>query len=175
MPRGIKATKLTLSLPFGIGSIDFEPNDVQKKAAWSLYVELVSRISVQPMKENEGLLREALSSLYSVFAVTRQILKDAGPDVAAGGKNSVGFVALEVLNRGLRPVLTEWHPRLEDYEQGREAGVSRVKHERAWGEYKTLQKKLENLRVGMLDYATALGKIAGVDLPLTTETEEKSK
>jgi hypothetical protein len=65
MPGGIKVTKMTLSLPFGIGSIDFEPNEAQKKAAWNLYIELVSRISVQPLKEDEGLLREALTSLYN--------------------------------------------------------------------------------------------------------------
>ena len=37
----------------------WEPNDDEGKAAWELYVELVTRIAVVPLGGEEGLLREA--------------------------------------------------------------------------------------------------------------------
>jgi hypothetical protein len=40
----------------------WKPDDTQRRAAWELYVELVTRIAVLPLAGNEGLLREALSS-----------------------------------------------------------------------------------------------------------------
>ena len=54
--------KVSVSLPFGIGSVEWEVDQKQSRAAWSLYVELVTRIAVEPLKADEGLVREALNS-----------------------------------------------------------------------------------------------------------------
>jgi hypothetical protein len=51
----------------------------QQNAAWEMYVELVTRIAIQPLSEDRGLLREALTSLYSLFPKTRRILKQHRP------------------------------------------------------------------------------------------------
>ena len=82
--KKVKATKLTVGLPFNLGSLEFENDEAQQRAAWSLYVELSTRIAVQPLEEGEGILREALTSLYNVFGITRQILREAGPEIAKG-------------------------------------------------------------------------------------------
>jgi hypothetical protein len=100
-----KLKKVAISLPFGIGSA-------------SLYVELVTRIAVQSLEFDQGLVREALNSLYSLFGTTREVLKAAGPDVGAS-KNSVGGIAIAVLNNGLRPFLAKWHPVLQAWEARR--------------------------------------------------------
>lgn len=71
--------KVSVSLPFGIGSAEWQADNTERRAAWSLYVELVTRIAVQSLEIDEGLLREALNSLYSLFGTTRQVLKEAGP------------------------------------------------------------------------------------------------
>lgn len=99
-----KLTKVSVNLPFGIGGTEWEPDNTERKAAWSLLVELVTRVTIQPLETDQGLLREALTSLYSLFATTREILKQAGPDVGAS-RQSVGGIAIIVLNRGLRPFL----------------------------------------------------------------------
>src|SRR5208282_171095 len=96
-----KLTKLSVSLPFGLGSAEWTEDPTERRAAWSLYVELVTRIAVQPLSAEEGSIREALNSLYALFGTTREILKAAGPDVAVKGLNSVGGIAIETLNRGL--------------------------------------------------------------------------
>ena len=47
-----------------------------------MYIELATRISTQALKDDEGILREALSSLHDLFPITREILKRHGPTVA---------------------------------------------------------------------------------------------
>jgi hypothetical protein len=39
--------EVSVSLPFGIGSVKWQTNTTEREAAWSLYVELVTRIAVQ--------------------------------------------------------------------------------------------------------------------------------
>ncbi len=154
--------KVSVSLPFGIGSAEWEADPTQRRAAWSLYVELVTRITVEPLEGEEGLLREALNSLYSLFGTTREILKEAGPDVGAS-HNSVGGIAIAVLNKGLRPFLTQWHPRLQVWEAKRPADVSPAEHEQQWSEAPKLQSSLASLRRDLNQYALALADIAGVE------------
>lgn len=163
MTKKIKATKLTVGLPFELGKLEFEPDEVQQQAAWELYVEVSTRIAVQPLDPEEGLMREALSSLHNVFSATREILRRAGPSVAQG-PNSLGAVAIEVLNIGLRPFLAKWHPLLLAYEQQRPPGVDPLEHERSWERESELRKELVNLQEQMKVYTEALGKIAGVSL-----------
>ena len=63
----------------------------------------------------------------------------------------------------LRPVLGKWHPRLEQYEHGRAAGVSVVEHENNWSESNELRAALhDEVRLMLLDYADVLREIAGV-------------
>jgi hypothetical protein len=154
--------KVSFSLPFGIGKAEWEADPTERRAAWSLYIELVTRIAVEPLKGEEGLLREALNSLYSLFGTTREILKEAGPDVGAS-HNSVGGIAIAVLNKGLRPFLTKWHPRLQVYEAKRSADVSPKEYEDKFPEISDLRKELEALRQDLSQYALALEEIAGVE------------
>jgi len=158
----VKATKLTVGLPFNLGSLVLENDEAQQRAAWSLYVELSTRISTVPLEEGTGILREALTSLYNVFNITRQILREAGPDIAQGS-NSLGSIAIAVLNQGLRPFLVKWHPMLKDYEEEKPANLSTVDHERAWEHAYEFREELEQVRQQMLIYIDALAKIAGVE------------
>jgi len=53
-----------LQLPY-IGGVEgtWEPDESERQAAWEMYVELITRISIEELQVNEGLLRETLSSL----------------------------------------------------------------------------------------------------------------
>jgi hypothetical protein len=159
-----KLKKVSLNLPFGIGGTEWEPDPTERKAAWSLYVELVTRIAIQALdaEHDQGLLREALSSLHSLFATTRQILKDAGPNIGTS-RQSVGAIAIAVLNRGLRPFLSKWHPLLQAWEAQRSVEISPKKHEQSWQQQAQLRSELESLRQDLEQYAIALAVIAGVD------------
>lgn len=159
--KRVKATKLSVGLPFNLGQLEFENDEAQQRAAWALYVELSTRIAVQPLQEGEGFLREALTSLYNVFGITRQILREAGPEIAQGPK-SFGAIAIDVLNQGLRPFLAKWHPLLKAYEETKPPNKTTLDHERAWEEARRLREELEKVREQMIIYITALAKIAGI-------------
>ncbi|MFJ3926118.1 hypothetical protein [Streptomyces sp. NPDC090022] len=155
-----------LSIPF-VGEISgvWEPMDVEREAAWELYVELATRVSVVELEEDEGLLREALSSLYTVFATTREILRRYGPAVAprvAPGKVTFGVLAVNVLNLSIRPLLSRWHPLLTAHEAARSEGVDPVAHERRWARAGELREEIEAVRKVLLALALALNEVAGV-------------
>lgn len=165
----IKATELSVSLPFGIGGIKLELDKAHRYAAWQLYVELVTRVAIQDLHPQYGLMREIMNSLYSFFEITRKILKDCGPEIV-DGPHSLGPVAIEILNKGLRPFLTEWHTRLKVYEETRPSGMSQYEHERSWEYYKEMREALKQTQDGLRKYADVLAQIAGAK-PIHNETK----
>jgi hypothetical protein len=158
----VKATKLTVGLPFNLGSLELQNDEVQQRAAWALYVELSTRIAVQPLGSEDGILREALTSLYNIFNITRQVLREAGPEIAKGSQ-SLGSISIDVLNKGLRPFLVKWHPILKNYEERKPSDITTVDHERAWEKAAELRKELEQVRYQMTIYVSALAQIAGIE------------
>lgn len=161
--KSVKASKLKVGLPWGLGELEFVPNETQQRAAWSLYVELMTRIAVQPLDPEEGLLREALTSLYKLFDITRQILKEAGPEVAKGS-SSFGPIAIRVLNEVLRPFLAKWHPLLRAHEDKKSKEITLRDHERNWEHNTTMRAELSLLQKDMLVYGQVLAEIAGAKI-----------
>ncbi len=143
----------------------WKPTKSQKQAAWELYVELITRISVQKLGPDEGLLREALTSLYSLFETTRGILKRHGPEVAKprrGQSISLGYLAVTALNHVLRPLLAKWHPKLGHYEASRPGEISPAEHEQEWEHHDDLRKAIDDARATMMQCAELLGQVAGI-------------
>ncbi len=157
-----KLKKVSVNLPFGIGGAEWEADVTERKAAWSLYIELVTRITVQSLEADQGLLREALNSLHSMFAITRQILREAGPDVGILSA-SVGGIAIAVLNKGLRPFLSKWHPLLQTWEAQKPPTTSAKDHEKNWSLEPQMRQELLLLGKNLEQYANALAEIVGVE------------
>src|SRR6476661_3794583 len=85
----------------------WRPSDVERSAAWDLCVELATRVPVIPLREDEGLLTEALASMSAVFGSVRDILRRHGPGVAVSRPGELSFAVLagHLINQELRPVL----------------------------------------------------------------------
>jgi hypothetical protein len=131
-----------------------------------MYVELVTRISVARLGAEEGLLSESLSSLYSLFGTTREILRKYGPSVArvpGRADQSFGSIAVAILNRVLRPVLARWHPVLLEYEAARPEGASQADWERSWSRNQELRQVLEDVRGTLVQYADLLATVAEIN------------
>lgn len=160
-----KEIKVALKLPLVEIEGIWEPNENEQQAAWEMYVELITRIAVAELKPGGGLLREALSSLYSLFETTRNILRKYGPGIAvprdAEGL-SFGYLAVAILNMVLRPLLSQWHPLLLDYENNREKTVSILQHEQNWVKAEDLRQALNDTRRILIAYAGLLAQVAGV-------------
>jgi len=162
----LKSVNVSLKLPY-LGSIGgtWEPDESEKSAAWEMYVELVTRISIAELQPSEGSLREALSSLHTLFETTRKILRKYGPCVAQPKDESnwsFGYLAVIILNVVLRPVLAKWHPMLLDYESTKENFVSRIEHEQKWKKSEELRQVLNEVRSGLIEYANLLADVSSV-------------
>jgi hypothetical protein len=165
MPK-LTEVKVSLSLPY-IGEIvgTWEPEESEKNAAWEMYVELVTRISVTELKSEEGLLRGALSSLHTLFETTRSILRKYGPAIArpkAENSISFGYLAVAILNTVLRPVLAKWHPLLLECESTDNNAHSPLEREKLWEKHDELREDLNDVRAMLLEYASLLAQVAGV-------------
>jgi len=161
--RPVKLTKVTVKFPWVEG--EWVADEAQQRAAWEMYVELVTRISVAPLAPNEGLLREALASLYALFGETRRILRQYGPGVArrqGPGVLTFGEIAVDVLSRSLRPLLAEWHPELAAHEATRPPDRSPFDHERAWPKAPALRGALEDTRATLVAYLDLLAIVCDV-------------
>jgi hypothetical protein len=165
MVKAPKSIDIGLDLKFLKITGTWEPNNAERLAAWELYVELITRVSVVPLPAGEGLLREALSSLYSLFATTRDILRRHGPVIAqpkADGQYNFGYLAVAMLNIVVRPLLAHWHPALGDWESGRPTGRSQADHERQWDRADELRAELEQTRSVLAAYAAVLATACGI-------------
>lgn len=93
-----------LQIKAGILELEFSPNNPDKNAAWDLYVELLTRITTQPLAEEDGDEKIALDSVYILFPLTREIIKKYG-------RFSILFtkIAIVVLNQIVRPFTAKWH------------------------------------------------------------------
>ena len=170
--RKLANVKVNLKFPF-IGEIEgnWQPDEDERRAAWELYVELVTRVALTQVQPTEGGLRESLSSLHSLFDTARHVLREHGPGVArpkGKGNLSFGYLAVAILNLVLRPVLSRWHPLLLEYEGTRPNGVSTIAHERQWDRNQELRAVLVvQVQRPLAQYADLLAEVAGVP-PLTT-------
>jgi hypothetical protein len=141
------------------------PDAAEVEAAWELYVELITSVAVVDLKPEEGLLREALTSLHDLFSKTREILRKAGPNVARpkrGGDYSFGYLAVTILNFAVRPLLAKWHPLLQDWESQKSSGKSGHEHESEWPHNRQLRDELEGVRTVLREYSELLARVAGV-------------
>ncbi len=95
-------TSLKINLRFL--EMEFKPNDVDRDAAWDLYVELLTRITTQPISPDHGDEKTALDSIFAIFGLTRQILKGHTRACKEFTK-----IAIVVLNQVVRPFTAKWH------------------------------------------------------------------
>lgn len=84
--------------------LEFKPKESDKLAAWNLYVELLTRITTQPLPKDHGDEETALKSVYSIFNVTRDVIKSNGPTCIEFTK-----MAILLLNQIIRPFTAKWH------------------------------------------------------------------
>lgn len=80
------------------------PTKADRALAWDMYVELVTRIAVQKLKDDEGNDLAALSSIFGLFGLARESMREQGTECA----NS-GTLLTTYLNRKVRWFTAKWH------------------------------------------------------------------
>lgn len=146
-------TSLKIKTPFL--DMEWKPQDEDKTAAWELYIELLTRITTQPLDDSHGDEETALKSIYAIFPLTREVIKN-------NGRYCIEFtkIAIVVLNQVIRPFTAKWHRRSV---QGEFSDPKKCMEFRS--ELGVLQ---EQLRI----YTKMLGDMAGVEEDLTDLEDE---
>jgi hypothetical protein len=158
--------KVHLSVPtFGQLEAKWEPEERERQAAWEMYIELISHVSVTELEPQERVLGEALTSLYLLFDTSRDILRKYGPELGRpNARSSVSFatVAVAAINYVLQPLLSKWHPLLSGHESTRPSSVSIVDWEAGWERASELRGALAATQRAMTEYADLLAQVAKV-------------
>ncbi len=135
---------------------EWAPQDADRDAAWELYIELLTRITTQPLPSEHGDEEAALKSVYELFELTRETIKRHGRLCQEFTR-----LAIVVLNQIVRPFTAKWH-RLS-----------------LKGEFKNAEQcaafrqELEGFQGKLREYTRMLANLAGVeDL---TSLEEASR
>jgi hypothetical protein len=84
--------------------VELKFEEADKKAAWELYIELITRTTTQHLPGEQGVEQRALESLYELFSLTREIIKENGRQCFEFTK-----IAIVVLNQVIRPFTAKWH------------------------------------------------------------------
>jgi hypothetical protein len=146
-------TSLKIKTPFL--EMDWKPQDEDKAAAWEMYIELLTRITTQPLYTEQGDEKTALESVYSLFPITRQVLKNNTRYCIEFAK-----LAIVILNQIIRPFTAKWH---------------RLSLQGAFDDPKKqakFRKELEYLQVKLRIYASMLADMADVEDFSALEGEE---
>ena len=93
-----------LRLKVGFLEAEFDPHDPDRSAAWDLYVELLTRVTIQYLPPEAGDEKAALDSVYAIFPRTREILRHHG-----SGCGEFAKLAIPILNQIVRPFTAKWH------------------------------------------------------------------
>lgn len=80
-----------------------------RAAAWEMWVELDTRIATQPLNDEDGVDKSALTSIYQLFQINRELSKRHGP-------NCKGYyqLAKNYFENDIRPFTAKWHKELDE-------------------------------------------------------------
>ena len=136
----------SLKINAGFLEMEWSPSEPDKKAAWELYIELLTRITTQSLDDENGDEGTALTSVFSLFSTTRQIIKDNGRDCIEFTK-----IAVVILNQKIRPFTAKWH----------KVSVSGGFSDKA--KCQTFRWELSELQKVLSVYTQMLAEMAGVE------------
>ena len=136
----------SLSINAGFLTADISFKDPDKTAAWEMYIELLTRVSTQYLAPSHGDEKTALTSIYSLFNITRDSIKRNGRECIEFTK-----IAIVVLNQIIRPFTAKWHKlSLEnDFEDEKKC--------------KQFRQELSELQTKLRNYTKLLADMAGVE------------
>lgn len=155
--RSAQLSEVTVSVP-QLSELRFVVTRDTKRVAWKLFVETITRVSTQPLDPGSGLVREAMTSLYGLFEVVRETLKQSMPSVPDGHAPTVEQLAITMLNLELRPFLSRWHPALRRWEEAHPGA-----DEAEWPANAACRAELAQVQERVREYALGYARLAGVD------------
>jgi hypothetical protein len=153
----------------GIGNqkVKIKPNYQDMQIAYKLWVELSTRKIGLEIDLNNDVINEIYNSWYEFFKLTRELIKDIPIFKIRKDKSTKELVriAIEVLNEGLRPHLTNWQARFRKWynteiEREENKNLSPQDIQKKYPEYEKLTKEMMVVNQKSIEYRKILRQLA---------------
>lgn len=147
-----------------IGSLQLKPNWEDIQIAHKIWTELVTRKAAIPIDPEHDVIIEVYDSWYALFQRVRQLVSEI-PSTCIRRERSTQVlvsVAVETLNRGLRPHLTRWQAQFRNWwkqTEGALATATPQEHQRQYPHYQELTAEMSEVNLQLVQYAGQLEKI----------------
>mgnify|MGYP000600314324 CR=1 FL=1 len=156
--------KIVLNLPGGRAEFEVERNHHNLEIAHKILIELITRKAAIPIEEDKDVITEVYDSWYALFCTTRDEIKLISGELLKHPKSkALVEMATDVLNKGLRPHLTEYQARFRrwygvELEKEENIGLSPQKVQRKFSDYDELIASIEQVNELLIQYANELKK-----------------
>ncbi len=153
----------------GIGDqkIKIKPNYEDMQIAYKLWIELSTRKIGLPIDFDNDVIIEIYNSWYEFFRITRELVKEIPVSKVRKNKSTQDLVkiAIEVLNKGLRPHLTKWQAKFRKWyteEIGKEEnkGLPPQEIQQKYPEYEKLINEMQEVNRKLIEYRKILKELA---------------
>jgi len=140
--------------------MSFTTKTDMRQAAQRMFFQAATRVATRPLEDGSGNLREALTSLKTLFDLYREPLEGHTTPPPPAKGDSVYELALDIMNFELAPFLAKWHPSLKEFEERHPD-----QDESEWPENAAFRAELRQLQERLRPYVIGLGEIAGIRDP----------
>jgi len=153
----------------GIGDqkIKIKPNYEDMQIAYKLWIELSTRKIGLPIDFDNDVIIEIYNSWYEFFRITRELVKEIPVSKVRKNESTQDLVkiAIEVLNKGLRPHLTKWQAKFrkwytEEIEKEENKGLPPQEIQQKYPEYEKLINEMQEVNRKLIEYRKILKELA---------------
>jgi len=153
----------------GIGGqkVKIKPNYQDMQIAYKLWVELSTRKIGLKIDLDNDVIDEVYDSWYEFFRLTRELIKNIPVSKIRKDESTKKLVsiAIEVLNKGIRPHLTKWQARFRKWynmevKKEENEKLSSQDIQKEYPEYEELTKEMREVNQKLLEYREILRQLA---------------
>jgi hypothetical protein len=163
----VKKDITPVKIKYGIGGTEIEYNIICNyqniEIAHRIYIELITRKAAIQIDKEKDVIIEIYNSWYSLFQITRDELKKISGDCLYHNKSSESLVDLltDILNKGLRPHLTEYQAKFRKWynselEKVANKNLSPQQIQKNYDEFDSLIESMSNVNALLIDYSKQL-------------------
>jgi ABC-type bacteriocin/lantibiotic exporter with double-glycine peptidase domain len=164
--ENVKLTELSINF-FGVETkYEIKRNYQNVEIAHNIYVELTTRKAALPIDEIHDVIVEIYNSWYTLFETTRGELKKLTGEMILNNviSNDLILLLTDILNKGLRPHLTEYQARFKkwynneiDKNDNKEKSPQEIQAN--YEKYEDLIKSMKEVNKLLIDYSIKLKEI----------------
>ncbi len=147
-----------------IGKVELKPNSEDIQIAHRIWTELITRKAAIEIDPEHDVIVEVYDSWYTLFGKTRDLISEIPAELVRKEQSTQTLVriAVDSLNLGLRPHLTQWQARFRNWYGQQEAELrtrSPQEVQRDFPKYAELISDMLRVNKLLIQYASELERV----------------